>query len=93
MKFGGEAMIKIGVKIQLKKEVLDTRGRTLLKLLQKENPLFQECRYGKYVVLSVKEKDHQKALKQADQAAKNILHNDLIETYELEIIKPIGNRK
>ena len=79
-------MIKVAVKIQLKEEVLDTRGRTLLKLMQKENCSVKECRYGKYIELHLKEKDSKKALQQADQIARNILHNDLIETFELEVL-------
>ncbi len=79
-------MIKIAVKIQLKKEVLDTKGRTLLKLLQKDNPLFKECRYGKYIELELNEKDTEKALQQVKHSAKTILHNDLIETYDLEVL-------
>ena len=79
-------MIKVAVKVQLKKEVLDTRGRTLLKLLRKENPFVKECRYGKYIELHLEEKDSKKALQQADHIARNILHNDLIETFELEIL-------
>lgn len=79
-------MTKIAVKIQFKKEVLDTKGRTLLKFLQKENPMVQNCRYGKYIELDLKEKDSKKALKQAEQMAKNILHNDLIENFELEVL-------
>ena len=44
-------MTKIAIKVQLKKEVLDTRGRTLLKLMQRKNFPVQECRYGKYIEL------------------------------------------
>ena len=80
-------MIKIAVKIQLKKEVLDTRGRAILKLLQKDKTLVKECRYGKYIELHIDEKDSKKALEQAHELAKNILHNDLIETFELELLK------
>lgn len=79
-------MTKIAVKIQLKKEVLDTRGRTLLKLMQRENFSVQECRYGKYIELCLEEKDPEKALQQAEQIAKNILHNNLIETFDLEVL-------
>ena len=79
-------MKKIAVTVQLKKEVLDTRGRALLKLLQKDNPLIKECRYGKYIELHLEEEDSKKALEQASQMAKNILHNDLIETFELEVL-------
>ena len=79
-------MKKVAVKIQLKEEVLDTRGRTLLKLMQKENFSVKECRYGKYIELHLAEKDSKKALQQANQIAKNILHNDLIESFELKIL-------
>ena len=79
-------MTKIAVKIQLKKEVLDTKGRTILKLLQRENPLVQECRYGKYIELSINEKDPKKALEQAEHLTKKILRNDLIETFELTVL-------
>ena len=79
-------MIKVAVKIQLKKEVLDTKGRALLKLLQKKNPLVKECRYGKYIELYLEEGDSKKALEQAEEMAKNILHNDLIETFNLEVL-------
>ena len=79
-------MIKIGIKIQLKKEVLDTKGRTILKLLKKESHLVEECKYGKYIELSFKEKDSKKALEQAKLMAKKILHNDLIENFELEVL-------
>ena len=79
-------MIKIAVKIQLKKEVLDTKGRTLLKLLQEKNSLVEECFYGKYIELHVKETDSKKALEQVHYLAKNVLHNELIETFQLELL-------
>ena len=34
----------------------------------------------------LKEEDSEKALQQANQIAKNILHNDLIETFDLEVL-------
>lgn len=79
-------MKRVAVKVQLKKEVLDTKGRALLKLLQKDHPLVKECRFGKYIELGLEEKDSQKALEQANQIAKELLHNDLIENFELEIL-------
>lgn len=79
-------MIKVAVKILLKKDVLDVKGRTLLKLLQKESSFVKECRYGKYIELCLEGNDSKKALEQADQIARNILHNDLVETFELELI-------
>ena len=79
-------MIKVACKILLKKEVLDTKGRTLLKLLQKEDSLVKDCRYGKYIELNINTEDSEQALKTAKTLAQKILHNDLIETFELEII-------
>ena len=80
-------MIKVAVKVQLKKEVLDTRGRALLKLMQKEHPSIKDCFYGKYIELSIEEKDQKKALAQAKQIAQDLLCNDLIESFELEVLK------
>ena len=78
--------MKVGCKVLLKKEVLDTKGRAILKLLQREDSLVKDCRYGKYIELDIKAKNPQQALKQAKVLAQKILHNDLIEDFELEII-------
>ena len=80
-------MIKIGCKVKLKSEVLDTKGRAILKLIQKENPAVKDMKYGKYMELEIDQKDEKKALEQAQALAQNILHNDLIETFELEVLK------
>ena len=79
-------MIKVGCKILLKKEVLDTKGRALLKLLQKEDSSVKNCAFGKYIELNIDTKNSQLALEKANLLAQKILHNDLIETFELEII-------
>ena len=79
-------MIKVGCKILLKKEVLDTKGRALLKLLRKEDSSLKNCAYGKYIELNIDTNNSQLALEKANLLAQKILHNDLIETFELEII-------
>ena len=79
-------MIKVGCKILLKKEVLDSKGRTLLKLLQKEDKKVRECFYGKYIELNVDTDSPQKAIESARKLAQDILHNELIENFELEIL-------
>ena len=79
-------MIKVACKISLKKEVLDTKGRALLKLLNKEDSSVKNCSYGKYMVLDISTKDPKEALEKARGLAQKILHNDLIETFELEVI-------
>ena len=79
-------MIKVACKILLKKEVLDTKGRALLKLMEKEDPAIKNCFYGKYIELDIEAKDSKTALEKAKLLAQKILHNDLIENFELEII-------
>ena len=84
--WGRVFMIKVACKILLKKEVLDSKGRTLLKLLQKEEALVKECRYGKSIELHIDTKDSKKALEIANRLVQGILHNELIENFELEIL-------
>ena len=80
-------IIKIGVTIQFRKEILDTEGRALLKLLQNKDSSIKECHYGKYIVLHLEENDSQKALEVARKMSQNILSNELIEKFELKIIE------
>ena len=83
---GEGIMIKIGVKIQYRPDVLDTQGRALLKLFENKKLNIKDCLYGKYIELHFDEKDETKALDMAKKVAKDILSNDLVETYKLEII-------
>lgn len=78
--------IKIGVKIQLKPEVLDTAGRAILKALQAEKLPVSDCQSGKYIVLHIEESDREKALQLAERTARGILHNDLTESFQLEVL-------
>ena len=80
-------MIKIGVKIQIKKSVLDSEGRSLLKILESKDSRFKNCCYGKYLELHIQETDEKKALSLAQKEVENWLHNPLIEDFLLEIIK------
>lgn len=80
-------MIKVGVKIQYRPDVLDTQGRALLKLFESKQLDIKNCCYGKYIELHFDNQDEKSALKQAEQVAKDILSNSLVETYQLEIIK------
>ena len=79
-------MITFALKVKLKKEILDVKGRAILKLLQKESKRAKECRFGKYIELSFDETDPKKARKLAEQMARKILHNDLMESFELEML-------
>ena len=79
-------MIKIGVKIRPREEILDSPGRAILNLLKEKNPTYQDCRFGKYIELSIDCKNEKQALAAAEKSAL-ILHNPLVETFALEIIK------
>ncbi|MBC6414954.1 MAG: phosphoribosylformylglycinamidine synthase subunit PurS [Bdellovibrionales bacterium] len=86
-------MIKIGCKIMLKEEVLDTKGRTLLELVQKEDFNVKKLRYGKYIEFDMNQKNREQALREAKVLAQNLLHNDLIETFQLEVLKESNENK
>ncbi len=83
---GENNMIKVGITIQLRKEVLDTEGRTLLKLFQTKKLPVKECFYGKYIEIHLEETDKKKGLDLAHKIAKDILSNELIETFELKVV-------
>ena len=74
--------MKIGVKVMPRAVILDTQGRAVEQTLQLNHMPVASCRVGKFVELDLPGTKEQ-ALKQAEQIAKTVLHNPLIETYEL----------
>jgi phosphoribosylformylglycinamidine synthase len=78
--------MKIGVKVMPRKEVLDTQGRAVEKTLRHNGREIQSCTVGRYVILDLPESDKAKALAQAKEMAEFVLHNPLIETFELETL-------
>lgn len=83
---GTNAMIKIGVKVMPRKEVLDTQGRAVENTLRQTGQSVSACRVGRYVVLEFNDGDSAAAMSKAKEIAENVLHNPLIENYELETI-------
>ena len=79
-------MTRIAVKIMPKKEVLDTQGRAVLEVLQKESAQVRACQVGKLILLEMEGEDTQACLEQARVWAKNILSNPLIEDFELSVL-------
>ena len=79
--------MKIGVKILPKTEVLDTQGRAVEGTLKEHQMAVGQCRVGKYVQLTLNEKDEKQALAQAKKIAEFVLYNPLIETFELEVVE------
>ena len=78
-------MIKVAVKVKPRKEVLDSSGRAVFSFLKNRGLPVSACRVGKYLELHINETDEKKALNIAEEAAKDILHNPLVETFEMEI--------
>jgi len=79
-------MMKIGVKILPRKEVLDSQGRAVEKTLTQNGKVVAACRVGKYFQLDIEESDKDKALAQAKEITEFVLYNPLIETFELEVV-------
>ena len=80
-------MIKVGVKIKPREEVLDSSGRAILSLLKSRKLPVSACLSGKYIELHINETDEKRALSIAEKTVNDILHNSLIETFEMEIVK------
>ncbi len=76
--------MKIGVKVMPRKEVLDTQGRAVESTLRQNGKQLNACQVGRYVVLDLPGEDEAKAMASAKDMAEFVLHNPLIETYELE---------
>lgn len=79
--------MKIGVKILPRAEVLDTQGRAVEGFLHRSGHAVGSCRVGKYVILDLASEAREQALAEAGKIADEILHNPLIEAYELEVLK------
>lgn len=78
--------MKIGVKVMPRKEVLDTQGRAVENTLRQAGRKLTACQVGRYVVLDLPEGDQERAMIQAKEMAESVLHNPLIETFELEVL-------
>lgn len=76
--------MKIGVKVMPRREVLDTQGRAVENTLRQNGKKLNACQVGRYVVLDLPGEDETAAMASAKDMADFVLHNPLIETYELE---------
>ena len=79
-------MITLAVKILPKKEVLDVKGRAIAETLNRQGHALEKCQYGKLLILTIKTKNPEVALKKANDMAQSVLCNKLVEDYELEIL-------
>ena len=76
--------MKIGVKVMPRLEVLDTQGRAVEHTLRQNGKAVNGAKVGRYVVLDLPQTDEAMAMKAAREMAEFVLHNPLIETFELE---------
>lgn len=79
------AKIKIGVKIMPREVILDTQGRAIEQTLKLNQLAVQSCRVGRFVELEI-EGDQKQALLRADEIAKKLLCNPLIENFEVQVL-------
>ncbi len=77
--------MKVGVKVLPRKEVLDTQGRAVERVLQQNGQEGVTCKVGRYIELDVDAKDASEAKAKVKDMAEYLLYNPLIESYELEI--------
>lgn len=82
----GANEIKVAVKILPKAAVLDSQGRAVEKTLKHHDYAVADCRVGRYVVLSFPDSNAAAATEQAKRIADFVLHNPLIESYEIEVL-------
>lgn len=76
-------LIRVGVKVMPREVILDTQGRAVEHLLKQKQMSVSHCRVGRYVELEFQTESQEAALKQAKTIAETVLHNPLIETFEL----------
>lgn len=74
---------RIGVKIMPREVILDTQGRAVEQSLQLNHLSAHSVRVGRFVELEL-EGDEKQAMAEAEKITKFVLHNPLIETYELQ---------
>ena len=79
-------MIEVGIKIFLKKQVLDTQGRSIAQTLRAQGYSIKDCNYGKFIKLQIHTADKGEALRQSQKMAETVLCNTLVETFELEVL-------
>ena len=76
----------IGVQIMPREVILDTQGRAIEQILKRNGQEVSSCRVGRFVELDFSGQSsitEAEALKKADEMARFVLHNPLIETYEI----------
>lgn len=79
-------MIKVGVKVMPREVILDTQGRAVEQILRQQKMHVGSCRVGRFVELDFPTESQEQALAEAKKIAEKVLHNPLIETFELKVM-------
>ncbi len=78
--------MKVAVNVHLKKGVLDPQGKAVLHALETLGfKNVKEVRVGKQIIIDIDTQDREKAIKEAEEMAKELLANPVIENYEIEV--------
>jgi phosphoribosylformylglycinamidine synthase len=78
--------MKVAVNVHLKKGVLDPQGKAVLHALETLGfKDVKEVRVGKQIIIDIDTDDKEKAIKEAEEMAKELLANPVIENYEIEV--------
>jgi phosphoribosylformylglycinamidine synthase len=81
-------MYKAKVNITLRKSILDPKGKAAHHALQNLGMHeIENVRIGKLIELSINARDENEAKKITDNACKQLLANEVMEDYEIEILK------
>ena len=75
---------KFGVKVMPREVILDTQGRAVEQTLRLNKLAAASVRVGRFVELEVEADSEASALSKAEEIAKFVLHNPLIETFEIQ---------
>jgi phosphoribosylformylglycinamidine synthase subunit PurS len=70
-----------------RKVILDTQGRAVEKTLEHHGKAITQCRVGRFVELEFSDLKTDEAMARAKEIAEFVLHNPLIEDFELVQLK------
>lgn len=79
------AKVKVGIKIMPREVILDTQGRAIEQTLKLNQMPTTSCRVGRFVELEF-EASESEALTRANEIAKKLLCNPLIENFEAKVL-------
>lgn len=77
---------KAAVTVVPKAGVLDTQGKAVEKTLRSSWMSVSNVRVGKYITLTIEAEDEGAAAETARRIADDMLVNDLVETFTVEIV-------